>query len=191
MLAANEGVVAAHADGQKAVVAAQDDGPPAAMAFQDGNDSEVPLIAVGSVHWSRLLPPKTLRDIYNGGISNAAVAKAIEKDCGVKATDVRKVLNSLAKIGMKELIRIGCFKLGKLARLKVALGRNSNERNFVVNGKSIHLKARPRGQVVKASVNRALQRRVKDKSLRRSCAVVWDERGIGDVIGPVIGDDVK
>ena len=79
MLAANEGVVAPHADGQKAVVAAQDDGPPAAMAFQDGNDSEVPLIAVGSVHWSGLLPPKTLHDIYNGGISNAAVVKAIWK----------------------------------------------------------------------------------------------------------------
>ena len=64
----------------------------------------------------------------------------------------------------------------------MAVRRHSNERNFVVNGKSIHFKARPRGEVVKAFVNRALQRKVKDKSLRRSCAVVWDERGVGDVI---------
>ena len=174
MLGAKAVVMAAHAAGRDAAVAAQCDGPPAAMALQDGPDSEVPL------------PPKTLRDIYNGGISNAAVAKAIEKDCGVKAAEARKVLNSLAKVGMKEITRIGCFKLDKLARLKVALGRKSEEKNYVVNGKWIHLKARPREQVVKAWANRALQRSVKNKSLRRSCAVVWDDRGVGDVIGPVM-----
>ena len=174
MLGTKAVVMAAHAAGRDAAVAAQCDGPPAAMALQDGPDSEVPL------------PPKTLRDIYNGGISNAAVAKAIEKDCGVKAAVARKVLNSLAKVGMREMIRIGCFRLDKLARFKVALGRKSEEKNYVVNGKWIHLKARPREQVVKAWANRALQRSVKNPSLRRSCAVVWDDRGVGDVIGPVM-----
>ena len=148
MLGAKVVVMAAHAAGRDAAMAAQCDGPPAAMALQDGPDSEVPL------------PPKTLRDIYNGGISNAAVAKAIEKDCGVKAAVARKVLNSLAKVGMREMIRIGCFRLDKLARFKVALGRKSEEKNYVVNGKWIHLKARPRGQVVKAWAHRALQRSV-------------------------------
>ena len=174
MLGAKVVVMAAHAAGRDAAVAAQCDGPPAAMALQDGPDSEA------------ALPPKTLRDIYNGGISNAAVAKAIEKDCGVKAAVARKVLNSLAKVGMREMIRIGCFRLDKLARFKVALGRKSEEKNYVVNGKWIHLKARPREQVVKAWANRALQRSVKNPSLRRSCAVVWDDRGVGDVIGPVM-----
>ena len=138
------------------VMAAQCDGPPAAMSLQDGPDSEA------------ALPPKTLRDIHNGGISNAAVAKAIEKDCGVKAAEARNVLKSLAKIGMEEIIRIGCFKLDKFARLKVGLGRKSKRKEFY----SDWLKARPRGQVVKAAVNRALQRGLQNKSFRCSCAVV-------------------
>ena len=118
MLGAKVVVMAAHAAGRDAAVAAQCDGPPAAMALQDGPDSEVPL------------PPKTLRDIYNGGISNAAVAKAIEKDCGVKAAVARKVLNSLAETGMKEITRIGRFKLDKLARLKVVLGAEFKWKEF-------------------------------------------------------------
>ena len=174
MLAANEGAVAANADGRDVAVAAQDDGPPAAMALQDGPDSEA------------ALPPKILRDIHNGGISNAAVAKAIEKACGVKAAEARKVLNSLAKIGMKEITRIGRFKLDKLARLKVCTREALGEKNYIGHGKEIHLKARPRRQVVTAFAARALQRSVKNKSLRRSCAVVWDDRGVGDVIGPVM-----
>ena len=174
MLGAKAVVMAAHAAGRDAAVAAQCDGPPAAMVLQDGPDSEV------------ALPPKTLRDIQNGGISNAAVAKAIEKDCGVKAADARKVLKSLAKIGMKEITRIGRFKLDKLARLKVCTREALGEKNYIGHGKEIHLKARPRRQVVTAFAAHALQRSVKNKSLRRSCAVVWDDRGVRDVIGPVM-----
>ena len=57
----------------------------------------------------------------------------------------RKVLNSLAKVGMREMIRIGCFRLDKLARFKVALGRKSEERNFYSEWKVDSFESTPTG----------------------------------------------
>ena len=101
MLAANEAVVAAHADGRDAAVAAQDDGPKAAVAAQDDGPETVVFF-----------PPKQKRSM-----SRVALAKEIEKDCGVKKAAVCKVLDSLAVIGLREVKSYGAFTVPKLAHM--------------------------------------------------------------------------
>ena len=143
MLAANEAVVAAHNDGRDAAVAAQDDGPKAAVAAQDDG----PEAAVA-------LPPKKKRSM-----GMLAIAKAIEKDCGVTKADVRKVLHSLAVVGIREEKSYGVFTVPKLANFRVCCVKARPGRFYTKGGKKYYLKARPAGQQVRAFPAFALKRR--------------------------------
>ena len=142
MLAANEAVVAAHNDGRDAAVAAQDDGPKAAVAAQDDG----PEAAVA-------LPLKKTTSI---GI--LAIAKAIEKYCGVTKADVRKVLDSLAVIGIREVESYGVFTVPKLANFRVHCVKAKPGRFYTKSGKKYYLKARPAGKRVRAFPALALKR---------------------------------
>ena len=151
MLAANEAVVAAHADGRGAAVAAQDDGPKAAVAAQDdGPEAAVALPPKGLAEKGMAADDVRLSTRWKIPMSKAAIAKAIERDCGVKETDVRKMLDSLAVIGLREVKRIGKFNVPELALLKVHKIAARKDRFFKKAGKEIRFKARPAREQVKA-----------------------------------------
>ena len=87
-----------------------------------------------------------------------AIAKAIEKDCAVTKADVRKVLHSLAVVGIREVKSYGVFTVPKLANFRVCCVKARPGRLYTKGGKKYYLKARPAGKRVRAFPAFALRR---------------------------------
>ena len=76
----------------------------------------------------------------------------------MKETDVRKVLDSLAVIGIREVKSYGVFTVPKLANLRVYCVKAKPGGLYTKGGKQYILKARPAGQRVRAFPAFALKR---------------------------------
>ena len=135
MFAAHEVVATAHADGPAlpvavaaqddsltAMVAAQGDSPTATVAAQDdGSEAAV------------TLPQKIKNKTCKGrtSLSMNALVKEINKDSNVTTKDARRVLDALAKIGLRELKSCGIFAVPDLANLKVHCVKTVPFRKFI------------------------------------------------------------
>ena len=160
MFAAHEVVATAHAGGPAlaVAVAAQGDSPTAAVAAQDdGLEAAVALPRKQKIskHWKRSLSMNQLVK---------AIVQDTIADPNVTSKGARSVLDSLAKIGIRELKSRGVFTVPDLANLKVQCVEAETGRKCIIrasrNGKTYYQRQRPGGKRVMAAPALKLKRSI-------------------------------
>merc|ERR1711918_109170 len=83
-------------------------------------------------------------------MSKGAIAEALATSCELKKSVCSKVIDSLAEIATKEVVKTGVFSIPGLCRLKLRMKPATKAGKREIFGKMCVVKARPARKVVKA-----------------------------------------
>merc|ERR1711979_63974 len=90
-------------------------------------------------------------------MSKGAIAQALAESCELKKSVCSGVIDSLAELATKEVVKTGVFALPGLCRLKTRMKPATKAGKREIFGKVVMVKAKPAKKIIKAFPAAALK----------------------------------